>query len=223
MAYLHQKRAKNEDTPEVTQRYYLSNSKLLPAVIAAKAKGRVTNELAEMLMMLTTRYAQRPCFSGYSYKEDMISEALTNLCQNALKFNEEKSNNPFAYYTQCINNSFLQFLNVEKKHRQIRDQLLVDLGENPSYNFSEEHRQQSGENSEFRAELNDLKTQIEEAKIRVKQDAAFASEKAAAKLAEAEASRNEFSTSSLLDFDDENLIEDITNEEGKETEGEPTN
>jgi DNA-directed RNA polymerase specialized sigma subunit len=163
------KRAKNPDTPEATSKYYLTNSKLLPAVIEAKEKGKLSDELAKMLMMLTRKYAQRPCFSGYTYKEDMISEALANLCQNALKFNPEKSKNPFAFYTSCINNSFLQFLNVEKKHRRIRDQLLIDMGENPSYNFTEEHKsQQSGE---FGAELNELKTNIEEAKIRVAQEA----------------------------------------------------
>lgn len=163
------KRAKNPDTPEATSKYYLTNAKLLPAVIDAKEKGRLSDELARMLMMLTRKYAQRPCFSGYTYKEDMISEALANLCQNALKFNPEKSKNPFAFYTSCINNSFLQFLNVEKKHRRIRDQLLIDMGENPSYNFAEEHKR--GANGEFGTELNELKSAIEEAKQRVTQEA----------------------------------------------------
>lgn len=163
------KRAKNLDTPEVTAKYYLTNSKLLPAVIDAKEKGKLSNELAQMLMTLTKKYAQRPCFSRYTFKEDMISDALTNLCQNALKFNPEKSNNPFSFYTSCINNSFLQYLNTEKKHRQIRDRLLIDTGENPSFNFAEEHKsQQSGE---FGVELNELKTNIEEAKVRVAQEA----------------------------------------------------
>jgi DNA-directed RNA polymerase specialized sigma subunit len=103
------KRAKNPDTPEATAKYYITNGKMLPEVIKSKAQGVLTNELAKMLMMLTRKYAQRPCFSGYTYKEDMISEALANLCQNALKFNPEKSSNPFAYYTTCINSSFLQF------------------------------------------------------------------------------------------------------------------
>lgn len=163
------KRTKNLDTPEVTSKYYLTNSKLLPAVLEAKKAEKLSNELAKMLMMLTRKYAQRPCFAGYTYKEDMISEALTNLCQNALKFNPEKSNNPFAFYTSCINNSFLQFLSVEKKHRRIRDQLLIDIGENPSFNFAEEHRTQ--QNGEFGIELNELKSSIEEAKIRVAQEA----------------------------------------------------
>lgn len=164
------KRAKNLDTPEVTAKYYLTNSKLLPAVIEAKENGKLSNELAKMLMMLTRKYAQRPCFSGYTFKEDMISEALTNLCHNALKFNPEKSKNPFSFYTSCINNSFLQYLNNEKKHRRIRDQLLIDMGENPSFNFAEEHKsQQSG--GEFGIELNELKSNIEEAKVRVAQEA----------------------------------------------------
>lgn len=178
MAYVNYKRAKNADTPENTQRYYLTNSKLLPEVVRAKAEGRLTNELAKMLMMLTRRYAQRPCFTGYTYKEDMISDALTNLCQNALKFKPEVSSNPFSFYTTCVNNSFLQFLNNEKKHRKIRDQLLIDMGENPSYNFDGEHKAQQSEGSEYRSELGELKTAIEEAHQRVKQDAIWAAEKA---------------------------------------------
>jgi DNA-directed RNA polymerase specialized sigma subunit len=173
-----QKRAKNPDTPEYTSKYYVTNGKMLPEVIKSKETGRISDELAKMLMMLTRRYAQRPCFYNYTYKEDMISEALANLCQNALKFNPEKSSNPFAYYTTCINSSFLQFLNVEKKHRRIRDQLLVEMGENPSFNFQEEARQH--ENGELGPEFAEIKTNIEEAKLRLEQDAIHAAAKAAA-------------------------------------------
>lgn len=194
------KRAQNPDTPEFTSKYYLTNSKLLPAVISAKEEGKLSEELAKMLMMLTRKYAQRPCFSRYTYKEDMISEALANLCQNALKFNPEKSKNPFAFYTSCINNSFLQFLNVEKKHRRIRDQLLIDMGENPSYNFTEEHKIQ--QNGEYGTELNDLKNQIEEAKTRVAQEL-IDKIKAEAKAAE------EAAAAALLDIDGDPSEDDL--------------
>jgi len=177
----HSKREKNSDAPEVTAKYYISNSKMLPEVVKSRAKGAMTNELAKMLMTLTRKYAQRPCFSGYSYKEDMISDALANLCQNAIKFNPDKGSNPFSFYTTCINNSFLQFLNVEKKHRRIRDQLLIDIGENPSFNFQEEAKAQDG--GEYQGEIATLKTNIEEAKKRMEQDAIYA----AAKLARDEA------------------------------------
>jgi len=166
------KRAKNDTKPETTAKYYLTNAKLLPAVIRAKTIGKMTDELAEMLLMLTRKYAQRPCFNGYTYKDDMISEAITNLCLNALKFNSDKYDNPFAYYTTCINSSFLQFLNVEKKHRRIRDMLLIDVGENPSFNFTvDSHKQEGGE---FTGELRELKQQIEEAKVRTVEEAALA-------------------------------------------------
>jgi len=171
------KRAKNPDTPEATSKYYITNGKMLPEVISSKAEGQISDELAKMLMMLTRKYAQRPCFSGYTYKEDMISEALANLCQNALKFNPEKSSNPFAFYTSCINNSFLQFLNVEKKHRRIRDQLLVDVGENPSFNFQDEAKHH--QDTEYHVDFTELKTNIEEAKVRLDQDAIQAAAKAA--------------------------------------------
>ena len=182
MAYINYKRSKNADTPEATSKYYLTNSKLLPEVILAKTQGKVTGKLAEMLLMLTRKYAQRPCFSGYTYKEDMISEALVNLCHNALKFNPEKSSNPFSFYTTCINNSFLGFLNVEKKHRKIRDKLLIDMGENPSYNFNDD-------SSEFSSELKELKQSIEEAHANVKRDAEWAAAALAKAAADLEATK----------------------------------
>jgi DNA-directed RNA polymerase specialized sigma subunit len=198
----HFKRPKNSEAPEVTSKYYLSNSQLFPEVLKAKALGRVTEDLAKMLLMLARKYAQRPCFVSYTYKEDMISEAITNLCHNALKFNPEKSSNPFAYYTSCIHSSFLQFLNVEKKHRRIRDQLLVDIGENPSFNFTDENKTNS-QAGEFKQEINELKDQIEEARHRVKQEAIFREEQL--RLAEAEAIKlaAEAADPSLLEFDTE--------------------
>jgi hypothetical protein len=174
------KRQKNSDVPEVTAKYYLTNSKLLPEVIKSKAQCAISPELATMLMLLTRRYASRPAFSGYTFKEDMVAEALADLCKNALKFNPERSDNPFAFYTSCIHNSFLGFLNVEKKHRKIRDQLLVDIGENPSFNFQQEYREQLREGG-MKEELDQLSADISEARERKTREDAQAAADAAAK------------------------------------------
>lgn len=176
------KRAKNPDTPEFVGKYYLTNAKLLPEVIRCKQLGRMTNELAQMLMMLTRKYANRPCFSGYSFKEDMIAEALANLCQNALKFDPEISNNPFSFYTTCINNTFIQFLNHERKHRRIRDELLIELGENPSYNFADAAKEQAA-GGDYKTEFVDLQQNIIDAKERVIKEDAMREAKEAAKKA----------------------------------------
>jgi DNA-directed RNA polymerase specialized sigma24 family protein len=105
--------------------------------LEAKEKGRMTDKLARMLMLLTDRYSRKANFSGYSFREDMVSAALINLVQNALKFDPEKSHNPFAFYTTAIKNSFLQYMLEEKKQRYIRDQLLFDSGHNASHTFME--------------------------------------------------------------------------------------
>jgi DNA-directed RNA polymerase specialized sigma24 family protein len=85
-------------------------------------------------MLLVDRYSRSPKFNRYSYKEDMKAEALINLCNRALTFDPNRTSNPFAFYTTAIHNSFIQFLNNEKKQRNIRDKLLIEAGELPSYN-----------------------------------------------------------------------------------------
>ena len=55
---------------------------------------------------------------------------LNNL---GLKFDESKSDNPFAYYTAAITNSFTRVLNEEKKNQNIRDDILEINGLNPSW------------------------------------------------------------------------------------------
>ena len=49
------------------------------------------------------------------------------------KFDESKSENPFAYYTAAITNSFTRILNIEKKNQNIRDDLLEQEHMKPSF------------------------------------------------------------------------------------------
>ena len=169
------RRPKNPDTPTFTGKYYLTNATLLPEVIKCKKAGKISNELAKMLMLLTERYSKSSKFGGYTFREDMVSEALINLCQNALKFDPTKSSNPFAFYTTSIHHSFLQYLNHEKKHRNIRDAQLIELGENPSFNYMADHKQKgslssdnigSGETDSVHEEILSMKGEIIEAKER---------------------------------------------------------
>jgi hypothetical protein len=118
-----------------TKGHYVTNAVLLPAVIEAKGLLKVTDKLIRMIQMIAERYSRKANFIGYSFREDMVSAAVMNLCNNALKFNPEKSANPFSFYTTAIHNSFLQYMADEKKHRNIRDALLIDAGSNPSFNF----------------------------------------------------------------------------------------
>lgn len=112
---------------------------MMDEFLKSRAQGKMTNEFATMLMTLTKRYASRPNFSGYSYVEDMESHALMQMCHSWKQFDPDKSNNPFAFYTQCIKNSFFFFLNKEKRVRVIRDRELMYAGMDTSFSFQEEH------------------------------------------------------------------------------------
>lgn len=95
--------------------------------------GNMTRKLAEMFMKLCERYATRSNWRGYSYNEEMRGQALLQLSQIGLQFDESKSQNPFAYYTAAITNSFTRILIIEKKNHTIRDDLLEMNGLNPSW------------------------------------------------------------------------------------------
>lgn len=117
-------------------KYYITNAELLPAIREAKAQGKITEKLAKMIMLLADRYSRKFCFVGYSYRDEMVSEAILNLARTALSFNEERSLNPFGFYSKAIENSFLQYMHKEKVEHYIRDTSLIRLGHDPSANYS---------------------------------------------------------------------------------------
>ena len=73
--------------------------------------------------------------TGNTYIDEMKSQALLQLSQIGLQFDESRSEtpNPFAYYTAAITNSFTRVLNIEKRNQNIRDDILIMHGATPSY------------------------------------------------------------------------------------------
>ena len=99
----------------------------------SKDHGQMTRKLAQMFIKLCERYATRSNWRGYTYNEEMRGQALLQLSQIGLQFDESKSQNPFAYYTAAITNSFTRILNIEKKMQNIRDDILEMNGLTPSW------------------------------------------------------------------------------------------
>lgn len=106
----------------------------------SKVHGTATNELARMWMKLVDRYATRGNVRGYTYNDEMKGQAILQLSQIGLQFDESKSNNPFAYYTAAVTNSFVRVINLEKRNQNIRDDILEMNNLNPSHT-----RQHAGE------------------------------------------------------------------------------
>jgi hypothetical protein len=102
--------------------------------------GKATNKLAMMWLKLVDRYATRGNVRGYTYNDEMKGQAILQLAQIGLQFDESKSQNPFAYYTAAVTNSFVRVINLEKRNQAIRDDILEMNDMDPSYT-----RQHAGE------------------------------------------------------------------------------
>lgn len=117
----------------------------------SKDHGRITENLGKMYIKLSERYAQRSNWRGYTYIEEMKGQAILQLSQIGLQFDESKSENPFAYYTAAVTNSFTRILNLEKKMQNIRDDLLEENGLTPS--MTRQSSQEYAEETARQAEL----------------------------------------------------------------------
>lgn len=134
------------------KREYVNNKDFLEALIVyqkdcreAEDQGedtpRVPDYVGECIYKIATRLATKPNFSGYSYKEDMISDGIENCLQYINNFNPEKSQNPFAYFTQIIWYAFLRRIQKEKKQMYIRyksSQNMLHRGDTYSTNAGDE-------------------------------------------------------------------------------------
>jgi len=121
--------------------------------------GKATNKLALMWMKLCDRYATRGNVRGYTYNDEMRGQAILQLAQIGLQFDESKSQNPFAYYTAAVTNSFVRVINIEKRNQNIRDDILEMNDMNPSFT-----RQNAGEWDAQQRREKELQLKVNESK-----------------------------------------------------------
>ena len=95
--------------------------------------GQMTDTLARMIIKLAERYSTRGNVRGYTYNDEMRDQAILQLTQVILQFDESKSDNPFSYCTSICSNAFLRVLNIEKKNQDLRDDILEMNGMTPSF------------------------------------------------------------------------------------------
>lgn len=98
------------------------------------SQGSLTEGLVIMIMMLVTKYARSGNWASYTFRDDMESAAMLQLYDTALKFEETKGNNVFAYLTQNATNRFIYVLNKEKDQRKIKSKMMQEAGYNAPYN-----------------------------------------------------------------------------------------
>lgn len=111
--------------------HYIDNKQFLKEMIAyRKAVRKAKREHAEKpqlpeyvgkcFMMIAENLSHKPNFLSYTFRDEMISDAIENCVMYADNFNPNKSKNPFAYFTQIVYYAFLRRIQREKKHLYVK-------------------------------------------------------------------------------------------------------
>lgn len=72
--------------------------------------------IGECLLQIARRLSNKANFASYTFKDDMISDAVENCLMYMHNFDPAKSKNPFAYFTQIIHFAFLRRIERERRH-----------------------------------------------------------------------------------------------------------
>lgn len=124
------------------KRNYLNNKDFLHEIKLSHERNEITDKLAQMFMKLIDRYASKSRFAvTESFKDDMKCFALMTLVKVWRSFNAKKSQNPFAYYTTVVTNAFYQFQNQERKQKNIKNEMLIEIDKSPSYSYMVEYEE----------------------------------------------------------------------------------
>lgn len=86
----------------------------------SKEIPRIPNYIGECFYKIANKLSNRPNFINYSYKEEMVGDGIENCINYVKSFDPDKSNNPFAYFTQIVWHSFIHRIQKEKKQQYIK-------------------------------------------------------------------------------------------------------
>jgi len=110
--------------------HYVDNQKFYQEILEhkkrvadAREKGiqdpKLSNYIGECIWKIATKLSSKPCFLNYSYRDEMISDAIENCILYFNDYDPNRGSNPFAYFTQVIYFAFLRRINKEEKNRYI--------------------------------------------------------------------------------------------------------
>lgn len=145
----------NSKKPKKDKEYYVNNKELGEEIRKyqeskkndPEGKGVISEELGEMIMKICIRFSLHPRFYGYTYRDEMVADAIYTCLSRAInKIDMSLSNaNPFSYITQCAYNCFRGRINAEKKFMETKRRFRED---NYAEFEQQENLQQTQDNPE---------------------------------------------------------------------------
>ena len=127
------------------KKHYVNNAEFLEALKIyriqlqhakdhGKPKPKIPNYLGECIYKIASHLSYKPNFINYTFRDDMVSDAIENSLLYIDRFDPAKSSNPFAYFTQISWYAFLRRIQKEKKEVYIRQKLIEKFGNSHIFN-----------------------------------------------------------------------------------------
>jgi|TARA_B100001173_G_scaffold293808_1_gene287206 hypothetical protein len=88
------------------RKHYVTNKNLVPEIIKSQEQGELTKEAIKMLISISERAIAKLRYKDPEDRRDCLAFAQMDLFKYWDRFNVEKSNNAFAYYTQIAKKGY---------------------------------------------------------------------------------------------------------------------
>ena len=117
-------------TTKKKKNHYVDNEKFLAeikiykqqckdALAAGKEKPRISEYIGKCIYLIAENLSHKPRFMNYSFRDELVSDAIENCFLYFDNFDSDKYSNPFAYFTQIIYYAFHRRIAKEEKNRYI--------------------------------------------------------------------------------------------------------
>jgi hypothetical protein len=94
---------------------FINNAELTQEIIKCRTSNRISDKLARMLMLFVDRLAMKANFRSYTYRADMESTALVQLCSVGTKHNDPRPAILKFEATYCIHRAAADSLRFGKR------------------------------------------------------------------------------------------------------------
>lgn len=84
------------------------------------------NIIGSSIIMIAQNLAHRPNFRSYTWIDEMISDGIEAATRAINKYDPERSNNPFGFFTQCIYWAFQGRIKIENTNTKKRIDMMKD-------------------------------------------------------------------------------------------------
>jgi len=109
------------------KQHYINNKELYQALVDYQEEKRgatdfvpVPEYVGKAILLITQKLASRGNFSNYSYKDEMISDAIENSLAAVDNFNPDKYDNPFGYFSRISWFAFIRRIDREKRQNYLK-------------------------------------------------------------------------------------------------------